>query len=136
MPKISSATAIAIASPAASFIQAFSKIGLIPDAGGTWFLIKKLGLARAMGAAMLGDTWEWDGATWTQFVGTLPLEGSFNIATDLEMAALASLGREKFLTSAEMDALPAEQREKAQQAVYEVVQDKARNFLQSAGQAQ
>ncbi|MDF2465604.1 MAG: Unsaturated acyl-CoA hydratase [Ramlibacter sp.] len=46
---------LAVAAPSASFIQAFSKIGLIPDAGGTWFLIKKLGLARAMGAAMLGD---------------------------------------------------------------------------------
>ena len=46
---------LAVAAPNASFIQAFSKIGLIPDAGGTWFLIKKLGLARAMGAAMLGD---------------------------------------------------------------------------------
>ena len=46
---------LAVAAPGASFIQAFSKIGLIPDAGGTWFLIKKLGLARAMGCAMLGD---------------------------------------------------------------------------------
>jgi 2-(1,2-epoxy-1,2-dihydrophenyl)acetyl-CoA isomerase len=46
---------IAIAAPQATFIQAFSKIGLIPDAGGSWFLIKKLGLARAMGCAMLGD---------------------------------------------------------------------------------
>jgi 2-(1,2-epoxy-1,2-dihydrophenyl)acetyl-CoA isomerase len=46
---------LAVAAPGASFIQAFSRIGLIPDAGGTWFLIKKLGLARAMGAAMLGD---------------------------------------------------------------------------------
>ena len=46
---------LAVAASSASFIQAFSKIGLIPDAGGTWFLIKKLGLARAMGAAMLGD---------------------------------------------------------------------------------
>jgi 2-(1,2-epoxy-1,2-dihydrophenyl)acetyl-CoA isomerase len=46
---------LAVAASNASFIQAFSKIGLIPDAGGTWFLIKKLGLARAMGAAMLGD---------------------------------------------------------------------------------
>jgi len=46
---------LAIAAPGASFIQAFSKIGLVPDAGGSWFLIKKLGLARAMGAAMLGD---------------------------------------------------------------------------------
>ncbi|TFZ03634.1 enoyl-CoA hydratase-related protein [Ramlibacter humi] len=46
---------LAVAASTASFIQAFSKIGLIPDAGGTWFLIKKLGLARAMGCAMLGD---------------------------------------------------------------------------------
>jgi 2-(1,2-epoxy-1,2-dihydrophenyl)acetyl-CoA isomerase len=46
---------LAIAAPQATFIQAFSKIGLIPDAGGSWFLIKKLGLARAMGCAMLGD---------------------------------------------------------------------------------
>ncbi|HYW58600.1 MAG TPA: enoyl-CoA hydratase-related protein [Polaromonas sp.] len=46
---------IAIAAPAATFIQAFSKIGLVPDAGGTWFLVKRLGLARAMGAALLGD---------------------------------------------------------------------------------
>jgi len=46
---------IAIAAPSASFIQAFSKIGLVPDAGGTWFLVRRLGLARALGAAMLGD---------------------------------------------------------------------------------
>lgn len=46
---------IAIAAPAASFIQAFSKIGLIPDAGGTWFLTERLGLARAMALAMTGD---------------------------------------------------------------------------------
>ena len=46
---------IAIAAPSASFIQAFSKIGLIPDAGGTWFLTQRLGLARAMALAMTGD---------------------------------------------------------------------------------
>ncbi|WP_372827135.1 enoyl-CoA hydratase-related protein [Polaromonas sp.] len=46
---------IAIAAPGASFIQAFSKIGLIPDAGGTWFLPQRLGLARAMALAMTGD---------------------------------------------------------------------------------
>lgn len=46
---------IAIAATSASFIQAFSKIGLIPDAGGTWFLAQRLGLARAMALAMTGD---------------------------------------------------------------------------------
>jgi 2-(1,2-epoxy-1,2-dihydrophenyl)acetyl-CoA isomerase len=46
---------IAIASPTASFIQAFSKIGLIPDAGSSWFLVERLGLARAMALAMTGE---------------------------------------------------------------------------------
>lgn len=46
---------IAIAAPAASFIQAFSKIGLVPDAGGSWLLVQRIGLARAMALAMTGD---------------------------------------------------------------------------------
>ena len=46
---------LAVAAPGASFVQAFSRIGLIPDAGGSWLLVKKLGLARAMGCALLGD---------------------------------------------------------------------------------
>jgi 2-(1,2-epoxy-1,2-dihydrophenyl)acetyl-CoA isomerase len=46
---------ITIAAPGASFIQAFSKIGLIPDAGGSWLLVERLGLARAMALAMTGD---------------------------------------------------------------------------------
>jgi 2-(1,2-epoxy-1,2-dihydrophenyl)acetyl-CoA isomerase len=46
---------LAVAAPTAVFIQAFSRIGLVPDAGGSWFLVKRLGLARAMGCAMLGD---------------------------------------------------------------------------------
>jgi 2-(1,2-epoxy-1,2-dihydrophenyl)acetyl-CoA isomerase len=52
---IAMACDLAVAASGASFSLAFSRIGLIPDAGGTWFLIKKLGLARAMGAAMLSD---------------------------------------------------------------------------------
>jgi 2-(1,2-epoxy-1,2-dihydrophenyl)acetyl-CoA isomerase len=46
---------LAVAASNASFIQAFSKIGLVPDAGGSWFLVKRLGLARALGCALLGD---------------------------------------------------------------------------------
>ena len=46
---------IAIAAPGASFVQAFSKIGLIPDAGGSWLLPQRLGLARALGLALTGD---------------------------------------------------------------------------------
>ena len=46
---------IAIAAPGASFIQAFSKIGLVPDSGGTWLLPQRIGLARAMALTMTGD---------------------------------------------------------------------------------
>ena len=43
------------AARSASFIQAFCKLGLIPDTGGTWILPRLLGPARAMGLALLGD---------------------------------------------------------------------------------
>jgi 2-(1,2-epoxy-1,2-dihydrophenyl)acetyl-CoA isomerase len=46
---------IVVAAKSASFIQAFSKIGLIPDSGGTYFLPRLVGPARAIGLAMLGD---------------------------------------------------------------------------------
>ena len=44
-----------VAARSASFIQAFVKIGLVPDTGGTWLLPRLIGNARAMGLAMLGD---------------------------------------------------------------------------------
>ncbi len=44
-----------VAAKSASFIQAFSKIGLVPDSGGTYFLPRLVGPARAIGLAMLGD---------------------------------------------------------------------------------
>ena len=46
---------LVIATKAASFLQAFSKIGLIPDTGGTWFLPQRVGMARAMGLALLAE---------------------------------------------------------------------------------
>jgi 2-(1,2-epoxy-1,2-dihydrophenyl)acetyl-CoA isomerase len=46
---------LVIATRSASFIQAFSKLGLVPDSGGTWFLPRLVGTARAMGLAFLGD---------------------------------------------------------------------------------
>ncbi len=46
---------VVIASDAAHFTQAFTKIGLIPDAGGTWTLPRQVGMARAMGAALFAD---------------------------------------------------------------------------------
>ena len=46
---------IVIAARSASFIQAFSRIGLVPDSGGTWFLPRLVGSARAMALALLAD---------------------------------------------------------------------------------
>ncbi len=46
---------IVLAKKSASFIQAFSKIGLIPDSGGTYFLPRLIGFQRATALAMLGD---------------------------------------------------------------------------------
>lgn len=46
---------VAMASHSASFIQAFSKIGLIPDSGGTFFLPRLIGWQRASAIMMLGE---------------------------------------------------------------------------------
>src|SRR5687767_13178840 len=46
---------IVVAARSASFVQSFSRIGLVPDSGGTYFLPRLVGAARAMGLALLGD---------------------------------------------------------------------------------
>jgi len=46
---------IVVANENASFIQAFSKIGLIPDSGGTYFLPRLIGFQKASALMMLGD---------------------------------------------------------------------------------
>ena len=46
---------VVIASDAAYFVQAFTRIGLIPDAGGTYWLPRQMGAAKAMGAALFAD---------------------------------------------------------------------------------
>ncbi len=46
---------IVIAARSASFVLTFSRIGLMPDAGGTYFLPRLAGMARAMGLALLGE---------------------------------------------------------------------------------
>ncbi len=46
---------VVLAARSASFIQAFSKIGLVPDCGGTWLLPRLVGRANALALAMTGD---------------------------------------------------------------------------------
>ena len=46
---------IVLAARSASFVQSFARLGLVPDSGGTYFLPRLVGVARAMGLALLGD---------------------------------------------------------------------------------
>ena len=46
---------LVIAARSASFVQSFARLGLVPDSGGTWFLPRLAGSARAMGLALLGE---------------------------------------------------------------------------------
>ena len=46
---------VVIATERAVFVQAFSRIGLIPDAGGTYWLPRQIGIAKAMGAALFAE---------------------------------------------------------------------------------
>ena len=56
---------IVLAAKSAKFIEPFCKIGLIPDAGGTYMLPRLVGRARAFGLALLGDTLDaTDAANW------------------------------------------------------------------------
>src|SRR5688500_18373205 len=46
---------LVVAARSASFVQSFARLGLVPDSGGTWFLPRLAGSARAMGLALLGE---------------------------------------------------------------------------------
>jgi len=46
---------LVFAARSANFLQAFAKIGLVPDCGGTWFLPRLVGHARALGLALLAE---------------------------------------------------------------------------------
>lgn len=46
---------LVIAARSAAFVQAFARLGLVPDSGGTWFLPRLVGTARALGLALLAE---------------------------------------------------------------------------------
>lgn len=67
---------VVIAAQSASFIQAFTRIGLIPDAGGTYWLPRQIGAARAMGAALFADKISADqAASWGMIYESVPDAG-------------------------------------------------------------
>jgi 2-(1,2-epoxy-1,2-dihydrophenyl)acetyl-CoA isomerase len=91
---------LVIAARSASFVQAFAKLGLVPDSGGTWFLPRLAGTARAMGLALLGDKLpaeqaaEW-GLIWRCVADSELADVVAGLATQLAAAPTRGLARTK-----------------------------------------
>jgi 2-(1,2-epoxy-1,2-dihydrophenyl)acetyl-CoA isomerase len=81
---------LVIACRSASFIQAFCKIGLIPDSGGTFFLPRLVGTARAMGLALLGDKLTAEQAETWGLIWKCVDDEQFAASVDALLAQLAS----------------------------------------------
>ena len=85
---------LVLAAQSARFIQAFIRIGLMPDVGGTWFLPRLAGDARARGMAMLGDPVDAGQAeAWGLIWRAVP-DGSLMQAAEALAARLAALPTE------------------------------------------
>jgi 2-(1,2-epoxy-1,2-dihydrophenyl)acetyl-CoA isomerase len=87
---------LVVAARSASFIQAFSKIGLIPDCGGTWLLPRLVGRARALGLAMTGDKLPADearamGLVWQVVDDALLMDSALALATKLAVLPTKAL---------------------------------------------
>jgi len=81
---------LVIAARSASFIQAFCKIGLVPDAGGTYFLPRLVGTARAMGLAMLGDRLSAEQAAEWGLIWKCVADDAFGASVEALVAQLAN----------------------------------------------
>ncbi len=96
---------IVIAADTAKFIQAFSKIGLIPDAGGTWTLTRHLGEARAKALAMTAmplparKAEEW-GLIWQCVEADRLMETAREMARTLASGATLGIGKTKTVIQA------------------------------------
>lgn len=93
---------IVLAAHSAKFIQAFSKIGLIPDSGGTWFLPRLIGEARAKALAMTAEpvsaekAAEW-GMIWKSIPDDDLMREASTLAQNLAAGATKGLGMTKAL---------------------------------------
>ncbi|MCV0425227.1 MAG: 2-(1,2-epoxy-1,2-dihydrophenyl)acetyl-CoA isomerase PaaG [Roseibium sp.] len=75
---------IVVAARSARFIQAFSKIGLVPDSGGTWLLPRLIGEARAKALAMTAEPLDAEtAADWGLIWKSVPDEDLLNVASSL-----------------------------------------------------
>ncbi len=80
---------VVIAAQSAYFLQAFARIGLIPDAGGTYWLPRQVGFAKAMGAALFAEPVTADQAdAWGMIWEAVP-DGAFEATVRARAATLA-----------------------------------------------
>lgn len=96
---------LVIAARSASFVQAFSKLGLVPDSGGTWLLPRLVGNARALGLAFLGEK--------------LPAEQALEWGLIWRCVEDAQLATEVDALAAQLAAAPTRGLARTKQAVYE-----------------
>lgn len=99
---------ITLAAASSSFIQAFSKIGLVPDSGGTFFLPRLVGLQRATALMMLGDKVTAEqavdcGMIYKIFPDDLLMPEAEKLAHTLAQMPTKGLGLTKKLLNASMD---------------------------------
>lgn len=81
---------LVVAAKSASFIQAFGKLGLVPDSGATWFLPRLVGSARAIGLAMLGERLSASDAAAWGLIWRCIEDDAFAAEVDALAAALAA----------------------------------------------
>ncbi len=82
---------ICIAKQSANFVQAFVNIGLMPDSGGTYFLPRHVGTARALGLAMLGGKLSAQDAASAGMIWQAVPDEAFEAAVQAVAAKLAAL---------------------------------------------
>ena len=91
-----------LAADSASFIQSFSKIGLVPDAGSSWILPRRVGIARAMGLALTAtplsaaDAEAW-GLIWKRYEDNALLPAAQALADQLASGPTAAFAATKML---------------------------------------
>lgn len=96
---------IVVAGERASFIQAFSKIGLIPDSGGTFHLPRLIGRARATALMMLGERVSAEQAhAWGMIYSVVPDDSLLEVAAQLATRMAAMPTRAFALTKRALDA--------------------------------
>jgi 2-(1,2-epoxy-1,2-dihydrophenyl)acetyl-CoA isomerase len=81
---------LVIAKESAAFLQPFCKLGLVPDTGGTYFLPRLVGTARAMGLAMLGEKISGRRAAEWGLIWKCVADADFDAEVEAVLAQLAS----------------------------------------------